>query len=168
MDTRQARQRIVLVWSLLVTALLAGGAVTLPHTFTNGQTISATEVNANFTALKTAVDALQAALAAAPTTQGLPRSIFRVNPDGTSFNQWHGTGGSATIVRLDTGDYRITLPGEAFDADQDPVLVRPSGPVDVFGEVFAAGTDLRVRWKDAGGNFIDTQFWVFVFNDGNP
>lgn len=36
--------------------LLTGGAVTIPNTFTNGQVADANQVNANFSAVKSAID----------------------------------------------------------------------------------------------------------------
>jgi hypothetical protein len=44
----------------IVAVGLGAMAVTIPNTFSSGQVISAAQVNANFTALKTAVDALEA------------------------------------------------------------------------------------------------------------
>jgi hypothetical protein len=51
-------------WAVAAAAIfvpaVAAGAVTIPFSFTSGTVIKAADVNANFTALKTAVDTLQA------------------------------------------------------------------------------------------------------------
>jgi formylglycine-generating enzyme required for sulfatase activity len=51
--------KFLLVWALGLTALLLMG-LTIPHAFTPGSTISSAEMNANFVAVKAAVDALEA------------------------------------------------------------------------------------------------------------
>jgi len=53
-----ATNKLVVVWALTLTAFLFMG-VTVPHTFVPNTTIRADEVNANFAALKAAVDPLQ-------------------------------------------------------------------------------------------------------------
>ncbi len=53
------RQVIGLLTIVFLGIVAIGYAVTIPHTFTSGTTISSSQVNANFTAVKTAIDTLE-------------------------------------------------------------------------------------------------------------
>jgi hypothetical protein len=53
-----------LAYAAIAAAPLALGAVTLPHTFTNGTPADADEVNANFAALRDAIEAQESRLSA--------------------------------------------------------------------------------------------------------
>lgn len=72
---------------------VALGTVTLPFTFTSGTLIKAGDVNANFTALKTAVDQLQA-------QKPVVLNTFVEGPvtvDGTVLNGWLAGVGAITV-----------------------------------------------------------------------
>jgi hypothetical protein len=75
---------------------LALGAVTLPHTFTNGTVADAGEVNANFAALESAVDALEAAQAGTVLQKVVTTSNQIVNMNTTTYTEV-------------SPDYRVTI-----------------------------------------------------------
>ncbi|GEM83722.1 MAG: hypothetical protein KatS3mg074_408 [Meiothermus sp.] len=111
-------------------ALVATGlwamAVTIPNTFTSGEALSAAKLNANFAALKTAVDALEAAVPGKQNrisgTCSEGRYIRSVNADGTvvcgnpgAFGQVREDGSlrggalNVAAVTKGTGEYCITF-----------------------------------------------------------
>ena len=59
---RGTANKFLLVWALVLTAFLLMGLV-IPNTFTAGTTISSAQMNANFDAVRAAVDALEAQVA---------------------------------------------------------------------------------------------------------
>lgn len=108
-------------------------AMTLPNTFTSGTPISSSAVNANFTALQTAVDARQALVTG---TCSANQAIQSINPDGSvscggSPRAWAFVAGDGTVMysspgvtwtvtHLATGHYCIaTTPG--LLGNYDPV-----------------------------------------------
>jgi hypothetical protein len=84
----------LMVWALCVTAFLAMG-VSVPHVFVAGTTISAQQVNDNFTALDSAVDALES-----PTRQGTLLLFALVNPDGSVVSSFSSTGAVPTVTHV--------------------------------------------------------------------
>lgn len=84
-------------------ALAAGGlatAMAIPNTFTAGTAISSSAVNANFAAIKTAVDALEAKIAGTQSrvtgTCSGTQGVQSVNADGTV-----SCGGGGGVTRVD-------------------------------------------------------------------
>ena len=73
-----------MVTGFAFTVLGVALAVTIPNAFTSGQVVSSAQVNANFTALKTAVDALEAKKVVAfnytvPASGGAVQEQFAIN-----------------------------------------------------------------------------------------
>jgi hypothetical protein len=116
------RQMIGLLTIVFLGVAAIGYTVTIPNSFTGGNPILASEMNTNFTALKTAVDALEAKvntlgvnlpLASRQGKMGyawadLPTSAS-YTPDTTySFSS---SGGAITATRSAVGTYAITFSG---------------------------------------------------------
>jgi hypothetical protein len=115
------------VTGLVVGALGFALALTIPNTFTSGSPISSSAVNANFAAVKTAVDALEATItgkqARVTGTCSSNQAVQSVAADGTvtcggSPRAWavvyaDGTVGSSspgvtwTVTKVATGHYCI-------------------------------------------------------------
>lgn len=110
----------------IVAAGLGAMAVTIPNSFSAGQVISAAALNANFAAIKTAVDALEAAVPGKQNrvsgTCAAGQYIRTVNEDGTvvcgnpgAFGQVRGDGSlrggalNVAAVTKGTGEYCITF-----------------------------------------------------------
>jgi hypothetical protein len=66
---KRPQLRTVLLAITALGLLVWGAAVTIPNSFSDGDVISAGEMNANFAAVKTAVDANESAVAALQTAQ---------------------------------------------------------------------------------------------------
>lgn len=77
MNTRILR-RLALGFGLGIVGFAA--AMTIPNTFTSGTPISSSAMNANFTAVQTAVDSMQGQVTG--TCSGT-QSIQSINPDGS-------------------------------------------------------------------------------------
>jgi len=102
-----------------------GWAVTIPNTFTPGTTISSEQMNANFTALKTAVDALESKVNAVGSNAILPSrdgvsGYVLVGEDGNKVgnsSSFSSVGGAITSSRVALGSYRVTFAGLGKSGD---------------------------------------------------
>lgn len=161
--------KFVLVWALALTAFLVMG-MTIPNSFVSGTTISAAQVNANFTAVKTAVDALES-----PTRRGTVLLAGKVSGSAGTFatGAYTSSGGVPVCVRSPiaaVGTYDISLPaGEVYDENKHAVFVTPNGSVARFSTVNVVTTSspffIRVRIFDSAANLADNDFQIIVFND---
>jgi hypothetical protein len=99
----------VLGAALVATGLWAA-AVTIPNSFSAGEVLSAAKLNANFAAIKTAVDALEAAITSKQNrvtgTCTVGQTIQAINEDG-SVTCGTSTRGSAWISAAGTGHRSI-------------------------------------------------------------
>lgn len=107
---------------MLASAGLWALAVTIPNSFTAGTTISASQVNQNFQALKTAVDALEAKVNALGTNAIPAAKTGRVGyawadqPASASYTpdpdySFNSAAGAITATRSGAGDYAIVFSG---------------------------------------------------------
>jgi len=145
----------------LGTVGLWGLAVTLPHTFAPGDELKSAEMNANFQALRDAVNALEAKLAAVeagmlalPSQQGKLAYVF-VTSDGTADAdyQFNSAGGAITARKALRGYYEVTIPNLALNPTGDHggnVQVTAYGGTAVVCKVFRwitpdPGTDTTVE-----------------------
>ena len=131
-------------------ALVATGlwamAVTIPNTFTSGEALSAAKLNANFAALKTAVDALEAAVPGKQNrvsgTCAAGQYIRSVNEDGTvvcgnpgAFGQVRADGSlrggalNVAAVTKGTGEYCITFTVQPSQGQLEAAQVTLAGDV---------------------------------------
>ncbi len=131
-------------------ALVATGlwamAVTIPNTFTSGEALSAAKLNANFAALKTAVDALEAAVPGKQNrvsgTCAAGQYIRSVNEDGTvvcgnpgAFGQVRADGSlrggalNVAAVTKGTGEYCITFTVQPSQGQLEASQVTLAGDV---------------------------------------
>ncbi len=118
-------------------------AMTVPNSFTSGTPISSSAVNANFTAVKTAVDALeqgkqprvtgtcsgnQAIQSIAPdgtvTCGGSPRAWAFIQPDGTVM--YSSPGVTWTVTHIATGHYCIATSPNLM-GNYDPIVATLHG-----------------------------------------
>ncbi len=103
----------------LGTVGLWGLAVTLPHTFAPGDELKSAEMNANFQALRDAVNALEAKLAAVeagmlalPSREGaLAYAYVKADASVPSSYQFNSAGGAITASNSGPGRYSVTVPG---------------------------------------------------------
>lgn len=159
--------KFVFVWALALTAFLLMG-LTIPNTFVGGTTISAAQMNANFAAIDTAVDALES-----PTRRGTVLLFGRVR--GEDLTPTFDTGAFTStgdplpaITDVGTGNYRIALPGgEAFSDGGHGVVITPLefGNERTFTIEEGAGGTIEVNIRDGAGNNVDEDFQIIVFND---
>lgn len=144
-------------FSIMVVGVVWAGSVTLPNTFTAGTTARAAEVNANFTAVKTAVDDNHTRITrletieafAAPTfltgwsNYGTPFAPAGYMKDPMGFVHLRGhvqrtSGSPGNIYSLPAGyrpAYNLVFPARCGDNTMCAVIVNTNGNVDL-----AAGT----------------------------
>jgi hypothetical protein len=155
----------VLVWALCVTAFLVMG-VGIPNVFVAGNTISSAQVNANFTAFKTAVDALE--LKTAATTRGNILGYAFVSAGGVLGNFFSATGGVPIVVHPAAGRYEITWPGENVLFDETARFIQLINTDRVVGSSsVGGGAQLTVNIRNTGGVAVDEDFWVLLIQDHN-
>ena len=144
LSSRLAPTRAQLFTATLITSAmgLSVAAVSLPNTFTAGTSASAAQVNANFAALKAAVDALQTQAAAdtakiaalegklaplgsnpaLPSKRGLLAYAFASDATSTavytpnSIYSYSSTGGAITAQKQGAGLYLVTFAGMGANA----------------------------------------------------
>ncbi|MHC4958526.1 MAG: hypothetical protein ACYTGN_09125 [Planctomycetota bacterium] len=88
--------------AFFVVEAVFAGPVTIPHTFSSGTAAVAAEVNANFSAVRTAVNDNDGRIAALENAaSGLRTIVGHVKRDGTILS------GTGFTVRKDTGSYTI-------------------------------------------------------------
>lgn len=137
-------------------------AVAIPNTFAAGDVISAAKMNANFTAVKTAVDALEAKVSlpgregyyayAWVSGAGAPSAIYASNPAGT-----------INVTTSATGVYEVTFGGThpeirsvqitSYGSNSNYCKVRTWNPSAV-----------TVLCYTAGGAAVNNDFTITVAN----
>ncbi len=171
---------------------LWGLAVTLPHTFSSGQVIKASEMNANFNALKNAIGALETEVnslkAKVATLEGQAAQhdakLSRV-PDGfyalptqEGHYQWatvmsdgtlnHGytsddPPGTPTTSRLGPGEYRVSFVPQGSSGLF--ATITPNSPSDRYCQLNGinySSHNVTVRCYDNAGNLADTIFKIAI------
>lgn len=128
---------------LASTSLLTWAAVTIPHTFTANTTISATEVNANFTALKTAVDDMNIKFIGTLASNHLISTCVStpVYPGDFDIPTWQSGGGPAGSFTIPVSgvyeiaaDFTYTMSGSGY----------VTGKLDINGTPESINTSSRV------------------------
>ncbi len=161
---------LVVPIAVLGFAVVYASSVTIPNTFTAGTPAVAAQVNANFAAVKTAVDdndtritALESA--AGPTSQGQVRGYVFFSGAGAVGNSFMTTGGTPTVTRTAVGDYTITWPGEAFLFSSDPTAITLLATVG-SANGNSVGGDQLIRVRDDAGVAVDPNtVCVVIYND---
>lgn len=158
----------------LALGLLAGpallDAVTLPHTFVNDTTANATEVNANFTALKAAVDALQGKPPAGSIVQTvIATSTTPASLDVTNFTEADASYRIAITPKYADSRFLVEF---YFPAHQPMAvntvhhiqLVRdPAGTPTPIGTGPVSGTRQRVTWVSRPNNGYDSNDQTSIY-----
>ncbi|MDA1194730.1 MAG: formylglycine-generating enzyme family protein [Planctomycetota bacterium] len=119
--------KFVLVWALGLTALILMG-LTIPHAFAPGTTISSAQMNANFDAVKTAVDALEAQSATNTTQLGelspesglSPRQLQYARDNGLAAAYVEPTTGMRFVL-IPPGEFWMGSPGSEVDRGGDEI-----------------------------------------------
>lgn len=173
--------------ALIATIGLWATAVNIPNTFSGGTTVSASAMNANFAALKQAVDALEAKVSA------LGNNLALASKEGKMGYAWidnatadssvpsasyafNSSGGAVTVVRSGSGIYKVSFAGlgaggstsggtvqvSAYIAPGKGIFIAPiprSCNVVDWGSS-AANIDINVRCYDLAGTLVDSRFTV--------
>lgn len=112
------RNQLIFGSFVFLSAAVGYAVVTIPNTFTAGTTASADEVNENFAALKTAVDALEARLDGLGSNPPMPSAsgvlgYASISFDGsTASKSFNSSGGAITLSSPHiTGVYGISFAG---------------------------------------------------------
>lgn len=134
------RRLLPLLLLLLVPAGLVAGVLTIPHAFSNAAVADATQVNANFTAVRNAVDALENGTAGVWSKSGTNVAYAGGNV---------GVGTTTPGARLEVnGDFIRTIARwQGYDGDGTD----NGGPLvgrRVTFQKRQANTGLRVQWSD--------------------
>jgi len=177
---------ILLTIALSLATVLSYAAVTIPNTFTPGTTISSSQVNANFDAVKTAVDTVTTAAGAAdtrltaveltkqdkPATGAFLKSgagqvataHMNCNATCTLINSYNPTGGAVSATTYSTGIGGITFAG--MNVDNANIQVTVGG---MYGALRScrltsgtSGDTVIVRCDDSAGTASYTDFYVLV------
>jgi len=98
----KAGYRYALIGLIAGSALMWGGSVTIPNTFTANTTAKASEVNANFSAVKTAVDGNDNDIAT-------NKSDITINTNNIALMVKSITAGDGVDVANSSGDVTIGL-----------------------------------------------------------
>ena len=157
-------------------------AVTIPNTFTSGTPIVAAEMNANFSALKTFVDGLEATIngkADAPATGSYVNTpqgrvawawITAACSTSTSANctlnpdfVYNPGGAAPTSTRTGAGRYTVDFPGLNPSAAMGNVQVTSYGDTTNICKVVSwNAASVTVRCFDTSGTNVDSRFTVLV------
>lgn len=127
-------------------------AVTLPHTFTDGTTISASQVNANFTALSTAIDGCPTDMvrAGAGCIDSATQYITAAPGSGCA-----ATGAGCTASTLTTGTTPAS-PAIAFSWGQAVAACANAGKRLATGrEIIAAANSSAITVSDGAFLYVD-------------
>lgn len=103
--------RTVLLAITALGLLVWGAAVTIPNSFSDGDVISASEMNANFAAVKAAVDANESAVASLQTAQPGAAQVLG-STGSTSVDTTMGSVLSLDVTAPATGYAVVTAAGE--------------------------------------------------------
>lgn len=122
---RSSRLAVVLACVLAVPALVVAGVLTVPHAFSNNTVADAVQVNANFTAVKTAVDDNDARL-----------------------DRYEGTGASALVLKSPDGNRCLKLHLKNGSSQLTTVAVNCTTGAEL-GLIQNAGA-----WEIAGGSYL--------------
>jgi hypothetical protein len=164
-------------------------ALTIPNSFTSGSPISSSAMNANFTAVKTAVDALEAAItgkqARVTGTCTVGSSIASINADGTVTCQQNptaygqiredasirnGSPNIASVTKVSTGEFCIVFTPAISQQRIESAVVSMAGdksngiyyPRNPNGQGGFACTGLGVQITNVSGTLVDGRFSFIV------
>lgn len=176
MSKRHNTKSFVLGASVALLGLgVYGVAVTIPNTFTSGSTISSAQMNANFAALKAAVDALEAKqnLVGKRGLYGYAwvndASSATSTPDASY--RFNSSGGAISVTRSSAGTYVVTFAGLGRNEAGGHVQVTSYGSGANYCKVGswssaagAANNDfaVNVRCYTSAGVLSDSQFDIQV------
>jgi len=163
----------VLGAALVATGLWAA-AVTIPNSFSAGEVLSAAKLNANFAAIKTAVDALEAAITSKQNrvtgTCTVGQTIQAINEDGsvtcgtsTRGSAWISAAGTVitsspgvtwTITKVGTGLYCIQTSPNIL-SNYRPIVATINGPDNTRGQI-STNTGWGSACNPYGGYSVST------------
>jgi outer membrane murein-binding lipoprotein Lpp len=160
-----------IIGAVVVASSLSALAVSIPNAFTAGTPIKASDINANFTALKTATDTLEAKVATleantnGPTSKGSLRAFVIVNGAAAISNQYSSTGGSITVTAQGTGNYKISIPSFTYSYREHPAVVAPISDGNNVCYPYSGGdANVYVRCYNDLAAPSNTSFSLLVFN----
>jgi outer membrane murein-binding lipoprotein Lpp len=150
-------------------------AVAIPNAFSTGTVISSGAVNANFTAIRTAVDTLEAKVATLEATKSLPaRDAYYAyawieglpgSPplnQNTSFNP----AGAITVSSPTVGSFTVAFQGVHPEIRNVQVTQYQGGatPLGICRVATWGGASVIVKCYNSTGGLVDTGFLISVSN----
>ncbi len=162
---------IFLTIAFSLVTVISYAAVTIPNTFTSGTTISSSQMNANFDALKTAVDAKQdrPTLGSFPTTSAGQVAWAHISCPSAGGGCWvvssyNPTGGAVTATSYNTGIGGVTFAG--VNVDTANIQVGPGMFFNprICNPTAVSGNVVNVKCVDLTGTAALCDFWVQVMN----
>ncbi|WP_456413802.1 hypothetical protein [Oceanithermus profundus] len=146
-------------------------AVTVPHTFHEGDVVSSSKVNVNFQTLAEAVTALEAKLSEVQTAQkALPSSagvlayayVDNNAPANNLYYAFNSTGGAVSVTYEATGKYTVTF--ENLDLSQSGLMlavVDSTKPQICTNTPISSGADtVTINCFNYDGTAVATAFYI--------
>jgi hypothetical protein len=115
----QTAYRNILIGLVAGGALLSAGSVTIPNEFTANTTAKASEVNANFTAVKTAVDGNAADITTNATAIATNASAIAGTITGVNAGAGLGGGGTSGDVNVSLSATSVPISASAFESKNE-------------------------------------------------
>ena len=164
---QQHINKFVAVWALALTAFLLMG-MRIPYSFTPGSTISSAEMNANFDAVKDAIDLLEKDVADLRVRSRFPGRVVgmaRVTWGGYLVKSWMENGETPIVTHWDTGEYMINWPGEDVNLNKRVMFATTVGYNTGYTNVRTAGNVRQVFTYNKDGELFNQDFWVILLSE---
>ncbi|GEM90652.1 hypothetical protein [Oceanithermus desulfurans] len=165
--------KYVFLGAFIVLLGLWAVALTVPHTFREGDVISSAKINEDFqtladavTVLEAKLSAVQAAQKALPSNAGVLAYAYVDNnaPANNLYYAFNSTGGNVSVTYEATGTYRVTF--ENLDLSQVSLMlavVDSTKPQICTNSPIASSTDtVTINCFNYDGTATDTAFYITI------